>query len=227
MNTRPAEPPEALTPEGGPRRRPLWFRLLQGATLVAVAGLLALLAWRLVAKNRGAELVGAIGKGRTPAAPAFDLPVIWPRAETWPPPLRRALGDGRIALGELRGYPLVINFWASWCIPCKAEAPALAASARAHAGKVAFLGIDVQDLTSDARRFLRRHGANYVSVRDGGNSVYAAYGLTGVPETYYLDRRGRIVAHSLGQLSRDELEQGIARALGGWRRPGSQAAKSP
>ncbi len=192
-------------------------------TLVAVASLLALLAWRLVAKNRGAELVGAISEGKAPAAPPFDLPVIWPRAVTWPPRLHRALGDGRIVLGELRGYPVVINFWASWCIPCKAEAPVLAASARAHAGEVAFLGIDVQDLTSDARRFLRRHGANYVSVRDGDNSVYSAYGLTGVPETYYLDRRGRIVAHSLGQLSRDELEQGIARALAGAPRAGPQA----
>jgi len=215
VDTQPVEASEATAPEGGRRRRPLWFRLLQGAALVAVAGLLGLLGWRLVAKNRGAELVGAIGAGKAPPAPAFDLGVIWTRAETWPPPLRGALADGRIALRELRGYPVVINFWASWCIPCKKEATILAASARAHSGEVAFLGIDVQDLTSDARRFLRRYGANYVSVREGGNSVYSAYGLTGVPETYYLDRRGRIVAHSLGQLSRDELEEGIAQALAG------------
>jgi cytochrome c biogenesis protein CcmG/thiol:disulfide interchange protein DsbE len=180
-----------------------------------VAALLALLAWRLAAKNRGADLVSAIAAGRAPAAPAFDLPVIWPRAETWPPQLRRALADGRVALRELRGYPVVLNFWASWCVPCKKEASILAASARAHAGTVAFLGIDVQDLSSDARRFLRRHGGSYVSVRDGAGSVYSAYGLTGVPETYYLDRRGRILAHSLGQLSREELEQGIAQALAG------------
>ncbi len=214
MDTPPVEASQASAPEGG-RRRPFWFRLLQGAAVVAVAGLLALLAWRLVAQNRGAELVSAVRTGKAPAAPPFDLPVIWPQAATWPPALRGALADGRVALRELRGYPVVINFWASWCVPCKAEAPLLAASARAHAGKVAFLGIDVQDLTSDARRFLRRHGASYVSVRDGGGSVYSSYGLTGVPETYYLDRRGRIVAHSLGQLSRDELEEGIALARRG------------
>lgn len=215
MDPQPLEAPQDAAPEVGGRRRPGWFRVLQLATVAAVAGLLSLLAWRLVAGSRGAELVSAVRAGKAPAAPAFELPAIWPRAETWPPSLRRALDDGQVALRELRGYPVVLNFWASWCVPCKAEAPILAASARAHAGKVAFLGIDVQDLASDARRFLRRHGANYPSARDGSGDVYSAYGLTGVPETYYLDRRGRIVAHSLGQLDRAELEEGIAQALAG------------
>jgi len=84
--------------------------------------------------------------------------------------------------------------------------------AAAHAGKVAVLGIDIQDFTSDARRFLRKHGANYVSIRDGGSSTYSRYGLTGVPETYYLDARARIVAHSIGEVSSRELEQGIEQA---------------
>jgi cytochrome c biogenesis protein CcmG, thiol:disulfide interchange protein DsbE len=106
-----------------------------------------------------------------------------------------------------------VNFWASWCVPCKAEAPRLVASARAHAGEVAFLGSDVQDFESDARRFLDRYGINYVSVRDGGGSTYGAYGLTGIPETYDLDHTGRVLAHSVGEVSRDELEANIARAV--------------
>jgi cytochrome c biogenesis protein CcmG/thiol:disulfide interchange protein DsbE len=109
----------------------------------------------------------------------------------------------------------VLNFWASWCVPCKHEAPLLAASARQHAGEVAFLGIDVQDFKSDARRFLRRYRANYPSVRDGGSSTYSRYGLTGLPETYYLDARGRIIAHSPGEVRSDELEAGIERILAG------------
>jgi cytochrome c biogenesis protein CcmG/thiol:disulfide interchange protein DsbE len=122
---------------------------------------------------------------------------------------RAALDDGRVSLAELRGHPVVLNFWASWCVPCKAEAPRLAAAAKAHAGDVLFLGIDVQDFKSDARRFLTKYEANYVSVRDGGDSTYSAYGLTGLPETYYLDRPGRILAHSVGEVSKTELEQGI------------------
>ena len=184
-------------------------RLLQVSAVAAVAGLLALLIWRVASAGTGSDLVASIRKGEKPQAPGFDLPVLWRHAETWPRALRTALADGRIPLGELRGYPVVINFWASWCIPCKDEAPRLTASARAHAGRVAFLGIDIQDFKSDARRFLRRFGTNYVSVRDGGSSTSEDYGLTGVPETYYLDARGRIVAHSVGEVSRRELEAGI------------------
>jgi len=108
-----------------------------------------------------------------------------------------------------------MNFWASWCVPCKAEAPRLVASAQRHAGEVVFLGVDVQDLKGDARSFLERYKTNYVSVRDGGSSTYANYGLTGLPETYYLDARGRVVDHAVGEISPEELEAGIASASAG------------
>jgi cytochrome c biogenesis protein CcmG, thiol:disulfide interchange protein DsbE len=77
------------------------------------------------------------------------------------------------------------------------------------------LGVDVQDFESDARSFLERYDTNYVSVRDGGSSTYENYGLTGIPETYYLDARGRVVAHAVGEVSPDELEAGIANAVAG------------
>jgi cytochrome c biogenesis protein CcmG, thiol:disulfide interchange protein DsbE len=196
------------------RGRPLWFRSLQGLALALVAGLPALLAWRLVDEGRGGKLVSAVAAERKPTAPAFVLPVLWKHGETWPESVRDALADARISLAELSGRPAVINFWASWCVPCKAEAPRLAGAARAYAGKVLFLGIDVQDFKSDARRFLTKYGVNYPSVRDGGDSTYSAYGLTGLPETYYLDGRGRIVAHDIGEVSRQELEAGLAKLRG-------------
>lgn len=196
-----------------PERRSALGLALRAAAVVLVGALLALLVWKLVAEDEGRQLVADVRSGKRPVAPAFDLPVIWSPLETWPRALRPALADGRLSLQELRGYPVALNFWASWCIPCKEEAPVLAASARAHAGRVLFLGVDVQDLTTDARRFLRRLRVPYPSVRDGGGGVYSDYGLTGVPETYYVDARGRIVAHSLGQVSRRELEAGIAEAL--------------
>lgn len=200
--------------EGRSRRRWSFLRhLLQLGAVTLVLALLGLLVWRIAVEENGADLVSDIRSGKAPSAPSFDLRVIWQRDETWPDRLRPALGDRRLRLEELRGHPVVLNFWASWCIPCGKEAPALAASANAHTGEVAVLGIDVQDFTSDALRFLRRHDAPYVSVRDTGTRLYSVYGLTGIPETYFLDARGRIVAHTIGQVSRDALESGIAKAV--------------
>lgn len=195
------------------RRRSSIRLLLRGAALSVIGLLLALFLVRVLAEEAGPRLVSEVKAGNKPLAPNFDLPVIWPHAETWPTNVRAALADARLSPRELRGYPVVVNFWASWCGPCKAEAPRLTASARAHRGDVVFLGIDVQDFEGDARRFLERYETNYVSVRDGGDSTYGAYGLTGLPETYYLDRDGRIVAHSVGEISEAELEAGIAEAL--------------
>ena len=194
-----------------PAARHLW-RLLQLATSVLVLALLALLAWKVATAHRGADLVNAITHDKNPPAPAFNLPVIWPQADTWPPALRAALADQRLSPRELRGHPVVFNFWASWCGPCKTEAPILIAAARAHAGQVVFVGVDVQDLTGDARRFLRRFHTPYVSLRDSSGQTYDDYGLTGVPETYWLDARGRLVAHYPGAISRRQLEAGITLA---------------
>jgi cytochrome c biogenesis protein CcmG/thiol:disulfide interchange protein DsbE len=208
MRDRPRDEPEAATRDRRPRLQTVLRLLRVGAVLVVLA-LIAVFAWRIVDKGRGAELVTEIEDGSKPAAPEFALPVIWDRFDTWPENARAALVDGSVSLRELRGYPVVINFWASWCGPCKDEAPRLDASSRAHRGRVIFLGIDVQDFESDARRFLRRFDTPYVSVRDGGGSTYDDYGLTGVPETYWLDARGRIVAHYAGAISREQLEEGI------------------
>jgi cytochrome c biogenesis protein CcmG/thiol:disulfide interchange protein DsbE len=199
----------------GPGGRSRLRVLLQAGAISIVALLLALLVLRTLAREAGPHLVSEVKAGNTPLAPDFDLPVLWPRAETWPAELRGALADGRVSPSELRGYPVVMNFWASWCVPCKAEAPRLVASARRHAGEVVFLGVDVQDFKSDARSFLERYDTSYVSVRDGGSSTYENYGLTGIPETYYLDARGRVVTHAVGEVSPQELEAGIANAVTG------------
>lgn len=195
------------------RRSPLnWALVVLSVGLVF--GLLGLLVYRVAQGNPGKGFVASVREGKKPNAPDFNLKVLWSRAGTWDASARRSLADGRVALFELRGIPVVLNFWASWCIPCGREAPRLNASATAHRGDVVFLGLDVKDFSSDARRFLRKHDVNYVSVRDGGGGLYTDYGLTGLPETYFADRRGRIVAHVLGEISRAQLEDGIATALG-------------
>ena len=209
------EAADAPEPEQKPRRRlfsPLFYA--QTLALALVVSLLALLVWKVAFASSGAGLVAAIKRGDKPVAPAFDLPVIWDRPGAWPKRARSALADGRVSLTELAGTPVVLNFWASWCIPCKEEAPYLAAAARAYRRDLAFLGLDIQDLTPDARRFLDKLDVPYPSVRDGSARSYRAYGLTGVPETYYIDGRGRIVAHAIGAVSRRELERDISLLLG-------------
>lgn len=196
----------------GPRRlRPK--QVGQFVAIAVVIGLLGLLAWRVARGEAGGGFVSAIREGERPVAPDFALPVIWERDETWSPDARRALADGTVALRELRGFPVVLNFWASWCIPCKEEAPELAAAARRYRGRVVFLGIDIQDFTADARKFMDAVDAPYVSVRDGTSKTHSAYGLTGVPETFYLDRNGRAAFHSIGAVKKDDLEVGIRAAL--------------
>jgi len=196
------------------RRSPARVFLKAGAMALLI-GLLALLGWATLAAGKGGSLVAQIAAGEAPRAPAFELEVMWPRTENWPRELRAAIADGSLSLAELRGRPVVLNFWASWCIPCRDEAPILNASARAHRGEVVFVGIDVQDLRSDALSFLREFDVAYVSLRDAADDTYRAYGLTGVPETYYLSADGHIVAHSPGAISRSSLEAGIEQAIEG------------
>jgi cytochrome c biogenesis protein CcmG/thiol:disulfide interchange protein DsbE len=199
----------ADVPESGRRLRRAAAKLLRTAAVGSVVALLGLLIWDMFGTSSGAKFTTLIKRGKKPAAPVFSLSVLWDRRETWPVPMRSRLDDNKLVLTELRGFPVVVNFWASWCLPCRDEAPAFRSVAQRYRGRVAFVGMDTQDLKSAARRFLRRYEVNYVSVRDGSAHTYTAYGLTGVPETYFLDRRGRAVAHSLGAVSAQELERNV------------------
>ena len=205
-----AAQPALESTEGEQWRSSPLMRLLRLAAGALVISLLVLLVWSLLHSSNGAGFVRQIADGKRPPAPPFALSVIWPHRETWPQGTARLLADGRLSLRELRGHPIVVNFFASWCVACKQEAPLLHAEALKRAGTVLFLGIDVQDLTGDARSFAREYGIDYVAVRDQSNAIYNAYGLTGVPETYFIDARGLAVAHIPGEATRATLDQGIA-----------------
>jgi cytochrome c biogenesis protein CcmG/thiol:disulfide interchange protein DsbE len=214
MNSEEAGPPIAPSAKGSPADSPSTVRRLARTVAVGfVLALLGLLVWSVVHSGNGARFTKQISQGGKPRAPTFALAVLWSHDETWPKPLRPRIRDGRLSLDELRGYPAVINFWASWCVPCKEEAQAFAAAAERFRGRVAFVGMDTQDLKSAARRFLRRYEVNYVSVRDGTDKTYTAYGLTGVPETYYVDSRGRVVEHAIGAVSKAELVASVERLI--------------
>jgi cytochrome c biogenesis protein CcmG, thiol:disulfide interchange protein DsbE len=186
--------------------------------VVAVTGFVALLAYGLTAQAPDRTIDDALARAETIDAPAFELDVL-ERGRVpsrLAPRVDRATADGRIALAELRGAPIVLNLWASWCDPCRAEAPILERGWRDAAPQgVLFLGLDMQDAQEDARKFLRAFSVSYPNVREAGRETARAYGATGLPETYFITADGKIVGHVIGALSAAQLRDGIAAARSG------------
>ena len=115
----------------------------------------------------------------------------------------------RTLLGQLKGTPVVVNYWAAWCGPCKVEAPLLVAAHARLGDRVQFLGVDMQDLRGTARTFMHDEGMTYPSVFDPANSIGVSYGLASPPMTQFWDARGNLVATIRGQISRETLQQNL------------------
>lgn len=121
---------------------------------------------------------------------------------------------GTFRLAEQRGKVVVVNFWASWCPPCKEEAPVLERVWRAYQDKgVVFVGIDVWDTEADARAFMERYGITYPNGPDPTGEIAVEYGVTGLPETWVLDREGKLVRRWIGALNDRLLTAFIEEAL--------------
>jgi cytochrome c biogenesis protein CcmG/thiol:disulfide interchange protein DsbE len=155
---------------------------VQVLALALVVGLFALLVWKLATEDEGASR--KLQRGETPPAPAFTLD--------------RLDRPGKLSLASYRGRPVVLNFWASWCVPCKEEAPLLETVWRRHRDEgPVVVGVDINDLRSDARRFARENRMTYPLAFDGIGATSTDYGLTGVPETFFVARSGRLVCDRL------------------------------
>jgi len=196
-------------------RRRGWGRWAVIALVVLFIGLLV---YGIESKGPDDAIDGALSEGRAATAPAFTLEVL--DRGTVPERLRRPLGgalaDGRLSLSELRGTPVVLNLWASWCTPCRQEAPRLQAGWERWGRRgLAYLGLNIQDLRGDARGFASKFGITYPSVRDARRGVADSYGATGIPETFFVDRRGRVVGHVIGVVSERELAVGARAAFDG------------
>lgn len=124
--------------------------------------------------------------------------------------------DGNpVRLSDLRGRPVIVNFWASWCGPCVEEFPLLTAAASAHEGDgLAVVGIVFRDRSEAARGFLERMGATWPALMDPGDAVASRFGIIGPPDTFFIDRRGVVVSRQIGQLSSADLERGLTQILG-------------
>jgi cytochrome c biogenesis protein CcmG, thiol:disulfide interchange protein DsbE len=185
----PAQPlhdtPSEPTPEVGARSARI-IALTVGLVIVALLGLMV---WGV--GKRAAGTTGSVPVASR-SAPAFTIPLF---------------EGGSFDLAAHRGTPVLINFWASWCIPCEEEAAALEAMSRAYQDRVVFIGVNVQDTEPLARSFLKRFGVTYPNGRDATGAVAVEYGMSGVPETYFVDRNGMVVRKWQGPLDEPRLRQ--------------------
>ena len=168
------------------------------AAIVVAAALLGLLVYGLVSRSDNHTLDTAVAKGERPVAPTRNLPVLG--------------SSGDRSLADLRGRPVLLNFWASWCDPCRLEAPILERAQRELQRKGGtVLGVTYNDVTADSLKFIRHYGLTYPNVRDVGGKLAQAYGTRALPETFLIDRQGRVVALSRGAIDQRFMRLALAK----------------
>jgi cytochrome c biogenesis protein CcmG/thiol:disulfide interchange protein DsbE len=164
--------------------------------LVGLAVVVPLVAVLLLNLGRNPHVIGSPLVGR--AAPEFVL---------------RPLDGGEpVTLASLRGRPVVLNFWATWCVPCFEEHPLLVSAARSLGDRARFIGVIYEDSEEQVRGFLARQGSAYPSLVDPGSRTAIAFGVFGVPETFFIDAEGRIAAKHIGPLDAASLQAKLGQA---------------
>jgi cytochrome c biogenesis protein CcmG/thiol:disulfide interchange protein DsbE len=172
---------------------------------VLAAALLGLLVYGVAGKKVDDTLDQAVAAGKRPTAPGRGVRL---------PSLAAA---GRpMALDDLSGKVVVLNFWASWCEPCKAEAPVLqrAQQRLSRNGGGTVLGVTYKDFEGDSRAFVRDEKVTYPNVRDDRLKLAPQYGTTQLPETFVIDRSGKVVAMSRGQIDQPFMDRALDAAEG-------------
>lgn len=172
------------------------------AFFVSVRSSIAVLAVLAVV---GLLVYGLASKGSSGAAVGDPAPdVTLPRLD----------GKGEESLADYRGRWVLVNFWASWCGPCKEEAPMLQRFQREQGGKdFTVLGIDSRDLSGDGRAFVKRYGLDYPQLRDGNGDAAHEFGTTGVPENFLLNPKGKVILLERGPVSTEYLDREVAPLL--------------
>lgn len=184
--------------------RPRSNRRRRRIGLVASAALLALVGGGLFAtlssSNNGAG--NALVDQTDRPAPSFSLSNLLTPGQT-------------VSLGDFRDEGLVVNFWASWCYPCRTEMPLLESASESEHGNVRFVGIDTNDIRSAAEGFLKRVHVTYPLLFDPKGEVATAYGLFGLPTTVFISSSGKVLGRHIGQLDAATLRAALSEAFSG------------
>ena len=140
-----------------------------------------------------------------------------PLLGTQAPPLALTLFDGETIRSEdLLGKAVFLNFWASWCLPCRAEARVLEETWKRYKdSNVVFLGVNIQDREEDARAFMQEFGITYLNGRDATGKIAIDYGVWGIPESFFIDRQGKITYKHAGSLEIVTVTAKLKEALQG------------
>jgi len=166
---------------------------------------------RLAVPLAGLPVVALLAYGLTRDANIVPSPLPGRPAPDF---VRATLGGDSLRLSDLRGQVVVLNFWASWCIPCLQEHPLLvAADQRWRDQGLRIVGVVYQDTPTNARDWLRERGGAWPNILDPGSRLSIEYGLFGVPETFFIDRRGMVAYKHIGPVSADVLADWITRLL--------------
>ena len=184
--------------------------LPRSRTLLTVLSLLALLSLAATCgrSGPGADKNADPGPPARNAATAELLPTHVAELPTFDAETYQRL------LTQLRGTPVVVNIWASWCGPCEAEAPLLHSASQTYGDRVQFLGVDILDSLDGAREFIADHGLSYPSIFDPSGAIRDSLGMIGQPVTVFYDAQGNVVKTYEGQLRQAVLDQDIRAALG-------------
>ena len=170
-------------------------KIVSALVALCVAGSLT----AIVLASSASDASGQAGPTANPAAAAFSLP---PLGQSGP----------QVSLRGYQGKPLIVNFFASWCDPCQKETPLLAAFYRTEHGKVAIVGLDSNDVRGNAMAFTHRYGVGYPVGFDPAAVAATAYGVSALPQTFFLNAQHRIVDRIFGAVTLTELHKGIALA---------------
>jgi len=141
----------------------------------------------------------------------IDSPLIGRPA---PPFALKAINTGEmIDVARLRGKPVILNFWATWCVPCYQEHPVLVENAQRIGSNVQFVGVVFNDSEDKINAFLRQRGSAYPTLLDEQGKTAIAYGVGGVPETYFINPKGVIVAKFAGPMTTEVLQANLSKAM--------------